>query len=232
MKRERDLELRLQSLRTLGQAVVAMKSLSAHHFRAAREALAPVRTYRQGVDRIVRSTGASLPAGDGPRGLLVVGGELGFCGAYNAHVAMAAVAYREAHGEGPTFCVGHRAATFLRRRGVKVDREYPAPAGVHRTTEALLHLGHDVITDYIALRCRRFDALANRFRGVGVFDPATVRLLPIESDPIPVRPQPRYVSRERLGQLQRRLWAARREAGTQELIEVSIGARARRRRGA
>ena len=50
MKRELELERRLRSLHTLGEAVGAMKSLSAHHFRETRSAVAPARIYREGVD--------------------------------------------------------------------------------------------------------------------------------------------------------------------------------------
>lgn len=270
MKRERDLELRLQSLETLRQAVVAMKSLSAHHFRTAREALEPARAYRTGLDRILRSTGASLPAGSGPVGLVVVGGELGFCGSYNASVARAGIEYRKQHGPGPTACVGHRAATYLRRQGVSVDREYPAPTSVHGTTDTLLKLAQDVTGDYIRVDCSAFDILANRFQGVGVLDPSTTRLLPVEEQPVTGAPIPRYVSAERLVAvavrellysilveilldalasehgarllatqaaeqwldehmtgLRRRLSAARREASTQEVIEIATGAHAR-----
>ncbi len=271
MKRERDLQLRLESLQTLGQAVVAMKSLSAHHFRASRRELEAARTYREDLDRILKSTGASLPAGHGARGLVIVGGELGFCGSYNARVAGAAVEYRAAHGAGPTFCVGHRAATHLRRRGVALDRVYTAPTSVRGATDALLQLAQNIIGDYIEKGCSGFDVLSNKFLGVGAFDPRVTQLLPLELKPVAGAPKPRYVTHdhliavavrerlyitmvellldalasehgarlvatqaaeqwldERIKQMRRRLTAARREASTQEVIEISSGARFRR----
>lgn len=62
MKREYELKRRLRSLSMRGEAVSAMTSLSAHHFREARGAVPTARRYRQGVEEILRLTGASLPA--------------------------------------------------------------------------------------------------------------------------------------------------------------------------
>ena len=70
MKREVELQRRLRSLEALGEAVGAMKSLSAHHFREARRGIEPARRYREGVERILGWAGASLPGGDGEAGLL------------------------------------------------------------------------------------------------------------------------------------------------------------------
>jgi F-type H+-transporting ATPase subunit gamma len=274
VKRERDLELRLASLRTLGQAVTAMKSLSAHHFHATRRALESTQTYREGIDRLLQSTGASLPAGDGPRGLVVIGGELGFCGGYNARVAAAAAEYRDEHGAGPTFCVGHRVATYLRRQGGELHQVYAAPNSVRGAHEALLKLAQHILEAYIDSGCSGFDVVSSRFRGVGAFHIAITQLLPVEISPSPEAPAPRYASsdhlaavalrellyitmvellldalasehgarlvatqsaeqwlEERIAHMRRRLSAARREASTQEVIEISAGARARRRHG-
>jgi hypothetical protein len=76
VRREVELEQRLHSLEALGDAVGAMKSLSAHHYRQVRQAVKPARTYREGVERMVRSVGAGLGEGPGGAGLLVIGAEL------------------------------------------------------------------------------------------------------------------------------------------------------------
>ncbi len=271
MKREHELELRLKSLSTLHQAVVAMKSLSAHHFHAARGALGPSRSYREGVDRIIESTGAELGAGVGPRGLLIIGGELGFCGSYNARVASEGVAYRSQHSDGPTVCVGRRTAAALRRRGLQLERVHATPSSAAGMTHALLTLAEDVLGLYMAGRLSAFDVVASRFRGVGVVEPRVVTLLPL-SRPSLVNAAPvcyatlrhaaavaareiLYVSMlellldalatehgarlvatqtaerwldDRIQKLQRRLSSARREASTQEVIEIATGARMRR----
>jgi F-type H+-transporting ATPase subunit gamma len=272
MKREYDLKRRLRSLETLGEAVSAMKSLSAHHFRETRNAVGPARVYREGVERFLGWAGAGLPPGDGPAGLLVVGGELGLCGGYNAHLVAAGAARRSELGPGPTICVGHRAGALLGRRDVEVRRFYAAPTSVRGITDLLLRLAEDVLETYVAERLASFDIVSSRFGGVGVDRPTTVRLLPLESKRSEAAPKVRYVStarlasaaireylyivlydllldalasehsarlvatqaaekwlEERTDRLRHHLAATRREASTQEVIEIAGGARARAR---
>lgn len=272
MKREHDLEQRLRSLETLGEAVGAMKSLAAHHFRETRSAVEPARVYREGIERFLYWTGSDLAPGDGPAGLLVVGGELGLCGGYNAHIVAAGAEQRSALGPGPTMCVGHRAGTLLARLDVQVSRVYSAPTSVRGITDVLLSLAEDVFQAFVAERLASFDIVSSRFVGIGIDSPARLRLLPLESRGLEMAPTVRYVSTSRLAsavireylyivlydllldalasehsarlvatqaaekwlehradRLRHRLAASRREAGTQEVIEIASGARARAR---
>lgn len=196
MKREHDLGERLHSLEALGAAVGAMKSLSAHHFRAARAGLEAARAYRDGISRAAGIVGAALPAGDGPSGLLVIGSELGLCGGYNTHVVAAAARRRAELGAGPTLCVGRRAAAYLARLAIDVDRTYPAPASVQGITEVLLRLAQDTLGHYVARRMACFEVVSSRFEGVGVDRPTTTRLLPVGAEALEAVPA-RYASRDR-----------------------------------
>jgi len=272
MKREVELQRRLRSLSTLGEAVGAMKSLSAHHFREARKAVGPARSYREGVERILICSGASLASGDGAAGLLVIGGELGLCGGYNTQMIEAGAKRRAELGEGPTFCVGQRAATLLGRRKVEVTRIYHGPTSVVGIPSLLLELAEDVLTTFANENLSSFDFVASRFSGVGTASPTPVRLLPIEPSVVDGRRRARYVGddhfsgavireflyvtiygllldslasehgarlaateaaetwlEERTERLHRHLMATRREASTQEMIEIAAGARVRRR---
>lgn len=181
MRREVELKRRLRSLQALGEAVGAMKSLSAHHFRQTRNAVQPSRAYREGVERILEWAGATLGAGQGPAGLLVIGAELGLCGSYNAQVVGAAVQTRAELGPGPTFCVGRRAASFLARRSVALARSYGAPTSTGGITALLLQLAEDVLTSYLREGLSSFDIVSSRFAGVGTARPTGVRLLPLEA---------------------------------------------------
>jgi F-type H+-transporting ATPase subunit gamma len=271
MKREQDLRRRLHSLESLGEAVTAMKSLSAHHFREVRATVEPARRYREGIDHVLASTGALLPGGHGPAGLLLLGAELGLCGGYNARLVTAAVERRAALGRGPTFCVGRRAAALLGRRAVASEHVYAAPTSVRGLTDLLLRLAQDLLTEYVARQLSVLEVVSSRFSGVGADRPTTTRLLPVEAHHAAGAPTARYVSRERLAavavrellyitlydllidalasehgarllatqsaeqwldermdRLRRHLAGARREASTQETIEIAAGARARR----
>ncbi|MFO0749621.1 MAG: FoF1 ATP synthase subunit gamma [Myxococcota bacterium] len=179
MSRERELERRLRSLGALSEAVATMKSLSAHHFIDARQALEPARRYREGVDRIVRHSDASLPPGRGAVGLLVVGAELGLCGGYNAHLAEAAADERRARGPGPTLCVGRRLALHLGRQGLPPTASYAMPAGARGIPELLLPLTEAMLERWLAEDLSAFVALSSRFEGVGAGRPEVTVLLPI-----------------------------------------------------
>jgi F-type H+-transporting ATPase subunit gamma len=272
MKRRSELRRLLRSLETLGEAVGAMKSLSAHHFLAARNAVGPARVYREGVDRFLAASGGALAAGDGGAGLLVVGGELGLCGGYNARVVALGARRRAELGPGPTLVVGRRAAALLARQEVEIGRTYAGPTGVGGITDLLLRLADDVLTTYVVERLASFEIVSSRFVGVAVDRPEPVRLLPLEAERTAAAPAVRYVSArtlasaavreflyitlydllldalacehgarlaatqaaeswldERADRLRRRLAAARREASTQEVIEIAAGARARPR---
>lgn len=269
MKKEIELKGRLHSLQALGEAVSAMKSLSAHHLREARQAVQPARDYRDGVVRILERAGATFTAGDRGAGLLVIGAELGLCGGYNAQLVELGAKHRAKLDGGPTFCVGRRAATLLGRRKVGVDRVYSGPTSVHGITALLLRLAEDMLTAYAAERLSSFDIVSSRFEGVGEAFPSTIRLLPVESNASAATRRPRYVEPdhfvsvvvreylyvtlfdllldalasehgarlvatqsaekwldERTERLRRYLMATRREASTQEMIEIAAGARA------
>jgi F-type H+-transporting ATPase subunit gamma len=270
VKREIELKRRLRSLQGLGEAVGAMKSLSAHHFREARRAVTSARRYRDGVERIAGWASASLPAGHGSAGLLVIGAELGLCGGYNAQLVEAGMHQRKELGDGPTFCVGRRAAIMLGRRDVTADRTYPGPTGVQGITGLLVQLAQDILTTYAAEDLSSFDIVSSTFAGVGKTTPTTIRLLPVaprnEDDSRTARyARPDHFVRavireflyitlydllldglasehgarlaateaaeswldERSERLRRHLLGTRREAATQEVLEIVAGARAR-----
>ena len=269
MKREIELKGRLRSLQALGEAIGAMKSLSAHHLREARNAVQPARGYRDGVAHILERAGATFTAGERGGGLLVIGAELGLCGGYNAQLVELGARHRAKLGDGPTLCVGHRAAILLGRRNVDVDRAYGGPTSVHGITALLLKLAEDMLTAYATERLSSFDIVSSRFAGVGKASPASVRLLPVEAKGSAVARRPRYVEPDhfvsvvvreylyitlfdllldalasehgarlaatqnaetwldkRTERLRRYLMATRREASTQEMIEIAAGARA------
>lgn len=275
MKRRTELMRRLRSVRTLRSAVSAMKSISARHFRETRREIDPSDRYREEVERISAWSGVRLAGGDGEAGLVLIGGELGLCGAYNSRVVAAALARREELGPGPTLCVGHRSATMLRRHGVRAAAVYATPTSVAGITRVLLPLAEAIVDLSVDQRLRSLDIVSSRFVGVGSYVVESVRLLPASAPVAPDAPTIRYATGddmaaaaarellyirlydllldamacehsarlvasqsaerwldERTEQLARQLAGERREASTQEVLEIATSARARGRRGA
>lgn len=270
MKREQSLRRRLQSQETLFEAVTAMKSLSAHHFRVARAALAAARAYRRGIDTALAAIGLAPPVlRPTPPGLVLIASDLGLCDGYNSRLVQQA---EEEHAHlrfGAVYCVGRRPVSLLERAGLAITRLYQAPASVAGLTPLLLRLAQEILGDHLAGRFSSLHVVSARFEGVGAFTPVCTRVWPVP--PVPrhgaVRPSD-YVSHERLvtvalreflyivlfqllldalaaehstrliatgsaadwleariADTQHQLAATRREASTQELLDIVSGAR-------
>lgn len=215
MKREADLRRHLEGLERLLDAVSAMKSIAAHHLRQARREVEPLRTYRRGVEATVAMAGVGLPtAREGAVGLVVVGSELGMCGGYNARIGEVAVAARRADGEGPTLAVGHRVATWLRRRGVEPRKAYPMPTGIAAMPTLLLELSEDILRLYAGESLARVELVSPLFQGVGEFEPRATTLLPV------ALPEPPAEAAH--GRLAYATGAHATEAAERELLYVSL----------
>jgi F-type H+-transporting ATPase subunit gamma len=277
VRREHELGRRLRSLHALGEAVGAMKSLSARHFRETRAAVQPARVYREGVQGVLARTRGRLSGGRGPAGLLIIGGELGLCGGYNARLVAAGAELRARLGPGPTVCVGRRAGVLLVRFGVELRRIHSGPTSVVGIPALLLRLAEEILTAFVNEELSSVHVVSSRFGGVAADRPEAMRLLPLEPADGDRAPAARYQSAasqataavreflyvtlydllldalasehgarlvatqlaeewldQRIDRLRRRLAAIRREATTQEMIEIAAGARAwaRRERGA
>ncbi len=180
MRHEVFLKHRLHTLRTLHDAVSAMRSLSAHHFRIIRQGLQSARTYREEIERIVAEIGIHQPpSATAPTGLLVVGSDLGLCGDYNSQLARRTIAECQRREFGPVYSVGRRLRPALAHAGVELQRNYDAPASLDGLARLLLQLAQDLMEDYSSGKIGGLDVAAARFDGVGHFTPMFTRLLPI-----------------------------------------------------
>jgi F-type H+-transporting ATPase subunit gamma len=202
MRQEAWLRRRLHTLRTLHDAVSAMRSLSAHHLRVVRQALRPAREYRAEIERAVAEIGIHQPAPptSAPFGLLVVASDLGLCGDYNSRMARQSIeanhAVREERRLGPIYSVGRRVRPALAREGMLPERLYDAPASLDGLSRILLQLAQDLLEDYVAGKIGGLYVASARFEGIGRFTPAHTRVLPIEpvEPATPMRPSPFVVT--------------------------------------
>lgn len=145
MKRQQYLKHRLQTLGALRDAVGAMRSLSAHHFRRARQALAAARQYREEMNTVIVETGIHQPLHAGvPAGLLVVASDLGLCGDYNSRLSQLAVAESHNHADQTLYVVGHRSRAALAKRALTPSRTYAAPASLEGLSQLLLGLAQEM----------------------------------------------------------------------------------------
>ena len=182
MKREHTLRRTLDSLGMLGEAINAMKSLSAHHLRTARAGLSAARAYRDGIDQVIAAAGiAQLAPQDGAPAVLLLAADLGLCDGYNARLVEAALEQRRLLGATQLYCVGRRPLTALRRASVPVARAYPVVTSVGGLTRLILTLADDVLGDYLTGTFSSLHMVSARFDGVGAFTARTTRILPVVS---------------------------------------------------
>jgi F-type H+-transporting ATPase subunit gamma len=195
VSRERVLRQRLHVLGTLHEAVSALRSLSAHHFRAARAALPAARAYRAEVE----TTLAVLPRvwspetrAEGPPAVVLVAADLGLCGDYSARLASEAAAARAALGPGPLWCLGRRAVRPLARAGLTPDRVWDGATGTSALPRLLVPLVNEIVAALRAGRIGPLVLVAARFEGAGRFQPVRVSLLPVRpsADAPSLRPSP------------------------------------------
>ena len=198
MSRERVLQRRLRALGTLEEAVSALRSLSAQHFRAARAPLAAVRAYRDEVERFLAVLEPSEPS-SAPAGLVVVAADLGLVGDYTTRLVLEALALRAELGPGPLLCLGRRAVAPLAKAGEQPEAVQAAPSSVAGLTGVLLPLVDKLLALQAQGRLGALWLVVARFEGAGAYTPARVPVLPVARPAgLPrLSPSP-YCGRERL----------------------------------
>jgi F-type H+-transporting ATPase subunit gamma len=177
-----------------------MKSLSAHHFRSTRAALAPARAYRESVDEALAAIGIEQPPPTAaPAAILLVGADLGLCGSYTSRLAHEALAQVRERGASHLYCVGSRAQGTLKRAGLAITRVYRAPTAVEGLLGLLLALADEVLQDYLSGAFGSLYVVSGRFEGVGNFSPQVAQVLPVApvAKTLPIRPT-EYVSEAHL----------------------------------
>jgi len=179
MKREHSLRRRLHSLETLSEAIGAMKSLSALHFRSARTALPAAHAYRDGIEQALAATGLHQSEATG-NAILLIAADLGLCGGYYSQAAAARLEHHQRLAAHRLYCVGFRPVSTFKKSGISVDREYTAPTSVSDLTELLLRLGEDLLIDYLGGEFGTLNLVFAMFGGVGEFTPTCIRLLLID----------------------------------------------------
>ncbi len=182
MKHGQDLKRRLHTLETLSEAVTAMKSLAAHHFRKSREGLPAAHAYREGIEEVIAAMHLAPPEGTiSTSAILLIASDLGLCDGYNTRLTQAAVSHFRQGEAQRLYCVGHRPANGLTQAGLTISRQYEAPSSIAGLTELLLELAQDLLKDYLDGLFDRLQFISAQFAGVGEFTPVATSVLPIES---------------------------------------------------
>ncbi len=190
MPSKQDLRRRIRSVRSTQQLTRAMKMVYAAKLRRSQAAVLEARPYAAALEAVLRSLAGRVSAvrhpllverHEGSVTLVVVAGDKGLCGAFNANILREATALiRGGRWERlDLVLVGRRGIDFFRRRGLVAVAAYPelmkgvTVDGAREVARLLAGLYESGGTDAVYL-------LYNRFRSIMRQEVTLERLLPIE----------------------------------------------------
>jgi F-type H+-transporting ATPase subunit gamma len=195
MPTQLDLKRRIRSVKNTQQITRAMKFVAAARLRRAQEKAFSVRHYTRALTRVVRSAVLRAPENAHPLLvrrpeervlLLVVSGERGLCGAFNANVIRRAVEFLKGRPNQTlsVFALGRKSRDAMRKQRWTVAAEY-----VDITTRADRAQAGEIARKATALyEADEIDAVYvvfNEFKSVLAQTLTLERILPIEPEPMP-----------------------------------------------
>lgn len=179
MNRERYLQQRIHTLGALDDAISAMRSFSAHHFRESRQALPAIHAYRAEVEAMLAVAGAGVPVDVvSPLGVVLIVSDLGLCGDYNLRLIEYASEILSQQDHYLLYCIGRRPQGLLKRYSLRPQHWYHAPTSVAGAPNVLLEVAQNVLDDVLARKIGHLFVISAEFRGAGRFTPELTQVLP------------------------------------------------------
>jgi F-type H+-transporting ATPase subunit gamma len=181
----RELQRKLDSIRSLREVVDAMRNLAAIYVRRAETALESARPYADVVETALNVVLSRVePASGGTPGqdrhfVVVFSSDQGLCGTYNERVVRAALAFRE-RSSGPVdlAAIGGRGGALLSMRGVQPVLVRGAPTSLEGIRAQVLDLAGDVYDAYTGRGGTAMWFAYNAYEGMGRFQEDVRPVLP------------------------------------------------------
>jgi F-type H+-transporting ATPase subunit gamma len=132
----RAIRRKIRAVRNLQKIMTAMKMVAAARLRRVQDRVTAGKPYTEKMRWLVETLTPHLPAIEHPllqvrpvqkRGLVVITGDKGLCGAYNNNIIRAAQVFMSQDGAAPfvLYCIGRKGYDFFARRGYPVVRYRP-----------------------------------------------------------------------------------------------------------
>jgi F-type H+-transporting ATPase subunit gamma len=222
MPTQLDLKRRIRSVKNTQQITRAMKFVAAARLRRAQEKAIAARPYTRALVRVVRSLTARAPEGAHPLLrrrpeekilLLVISGERGLCGAFNANVIRRSIEFLRTRTTQAVSLItlGRKGRDALRKQRWQIIAEYvditsradrPQAAEIARKVASLYEAGE---TDAVYL-------IFNEFKSVLAQNLIVEKLLPVAPEQTPeseIQQEPvEYLYEQPRGQILERLLPA------------------------
>ncbi|WP_366923712.1 F0F1 ATP synthase subunit gamma [Metallumcola ferriviriculae] len=187
----RDIKRRIRSITNTQQITKAMKMVSAAKLRKAQEAVTAARPYSNKLEQVLARLAAnaeelSLPLAEtrpGKKaGYLVISGDRGLAGGYNANILKLALGRIHQHEEeASVICVGRKGRDFFRRRGIPIAKEY-LDIGDNPNFIQAREIAKEVTDMFLDGTFDKIYLVYTEFMTAMSQNPTVSQLLPIESE--------------------------------------------------
>jgi F-type H+-transporting ATPase subunit gamma len=188
----RAIRRKIRAVRNLQKIMTAMKMVAAARLRRVQDRVLAGKPYTEKMRWLIETLAPHLPAIEHPllqvrpvqkRGLVVITGDKGLCGAYNSNIIRTAQAFMSQNGAAPfsLYCIGRKGYDFFSRRGFHVARFRPqlpvtAPFSDFRA------VAQDISQWFTSGEVDEVHIVYGEFVNALVQRPKIVQLLPIKPD--------------------------------------------------
>ncbi len=174
------------------QLTKAMKMVSAAKLRRAQERMLAARPYARQMEKVLASLASRATPEDHPllkraegdrTEVLVVSGDRGLCGAFNANILRRAATFADDHDQRQLTisCVGRKGHEYFKRRAYMIRGEW---LNVTRNVDFSLaaEISQDMMKRFLDDEVDKIYVAYNEFKSAATQNPVVQQLLPIASD--------------------------------------------------
>lgn len=188
----RAIRRKIRAVRNLQKIMTAMKMVAAARLRRVQDRVISGKPYTEKMRWLVETLTPHLPAIEHPllqvrpvqrRGLVVITGDKGLCGAYNNNIVRAAQAFMSQNGAAPflLYCIGRKGYDFFSRRGYQVAR-HRLQLPVTAPFVQFKAVAEDIVQWFVSGEVDEVHVVYGEFVNALVQRPKVVPLLPIKTN--------------------------------------------------
>jgi F-type H+-transporting ATPase subunit gamma len=188
----RAIRRKIRAVRNLQKIMTAMKMVAAARLRRVQDRVTAGKPYTEKMRWLVETLTPHLPAIEHPllqvrpvqkRGLVVITGDKGLCGAYNNNIIRAAQVFMSQDGAAPfvLYCIGRKGYDFFARRGYPVVR-YRPQLSVTAPFAQFKVVAEDIVQWFTSGEVDEVHIAYGEFVNALVQRPKIVPLLPIKAE--------------------------------------------------
>lgn len=188
----RAIRRKIRAVRNLQKIMTAMKMVAAARLRRVQDRVTAGKPYTEKMRWLVETLAPHLPTVEHPllkrrpvqkRGLVVITGDKGLCGAYNNNIIRTVQVFMSQDGAAPfaLYCIGRKGYDFFARRGYPVVR-YRPQLSVTAPFAQFKAVAEDIVRWFVSGEVDEVHIVYGEFVNALVQRPRIVPLLPIKTE--------------------------------------------------